>query len=90
MLDLYKNKYDRETLKKNIYSFNLLDILKTQHLDYTFVIRYILNTNYQFTKEEQLINMTDVLNYQRHLQKDILELEYLNYYDDDDSVTGFE
>jgi hypothetical protein len=90
MLDLYKNKYDRETLKKNIYSFNLLDILKTQHLDYTFVIRYILNTNYQFTKEEQLINMTDVLNYQRHLQKDILELEYLNYYDDDDSVNGFE
>jgi hypothetical protein len=90
MLDLYKNKYDRETLKKNIYSFNLLDILKTQHLDYTFVIRYILNTNYQFTKEEQLINMTDVLNYQRHLQKDILELEYLNYYHDDDSVNGFE
>jgi hypothetical protein len=90
MLDLYKNNYDRETLKKNIYSFNLLDILKTQHLDYTFVIRYILNTNYQFTKEEQLINMTDVLNYQRHLQKDILELEYLNYYDDDDSVNGFE
>jgi hypothetical protein len=90
MLDLYKNKYDRETLKKNIYSFNLLDILKTQHLDYTFVIRYILNTNYQFTKEEQLINMTDVLNYQRHLQKDILELEYLNYYNDDDSVNGFE
>lgn len=90
MLDLYKNKYDRETLKKNIYSFNLLDILKTQHLDYTFVVRYILNTNYQFTKEEQLINMTDVLKYQRHLQKNILELEYLNYYDDDDSVNGFE
>ena len=90
MFDLSKNKYDRETLKKYIYLFNLLDILKTQYLDYTFVVRYILNIKYQFTEEEQLITIDDVLRYQPHLNKEILEKEYLIYMDDDDSVLGFD
>ena len=30
MIDLYKKKYDYETLKTNIYVVSLLDILKTQ------------------------------------------------------------
>ena len=33
MLDLYNIKYDRKTLKNNIYAVNLTDILKTQILD---------------------------------------------------------
>ena len=35
MLDLYNNKYDRKTLKDNIYALKLIDILKTQTLDVT-------------------------------------------------------
>ena len=34
MLDLYNNKYDRVTLKQNIYAVKLIDILKTQILLY--------------------------------------------------------
>ena len=47
MLDLYNIKYDRKTLKNNIYAVNLTDILKTQILDITFIVRYILNDLYQ-------------------------------------------
>ena len=43
MLDLYNKKYDRQTLKENIYAVKLVDILKTQTLDVTFIVRYILN-----------------------------------------------
>ena len=67
MLDLYNNKYDRATLKKHIYSVSLVDILKTQHLDASFVVRYILNNTYQLTKEEETINIDMVLKYQTHL-----------------------
>ena len=41
MIDLYNNKYDRETLKQNIYAVKLIDILKTQTIDVSFVVRYI-------------------------------------------------
>ena len=50
MLDLYNNKYDRQTLKENIYALNFIDILKTQTIDVTFAVRYILNPKYQLTK----------------------------------------
>ena len=30
MIDLYNNKFDRKTLKDNIYAVKLIDILKTQ------------------------------------------------------------
>ena len=32
LIDLYKNKYDQEILKRNIYALELIDILKTQIL----------------------------------------------------------
>ena len=57
MIDLYNNHYDTKTLIDNIYSLNLVDILKTQILDITFIITYILNTNYQLTPEEEKINI---------------------------------
>ena len=53
MIDLYNNKYDRETLKQNIYAVKLIDILKTQTIDVSFVVRYILNENYQLLSGEK-------------------------------------
>jgi hypothetical protein len=90
MLDLYNNKYDRETLKKHIYSVSLVDILKTQHLDASFVVRYILNNTYQLTKEEETINVDMVLKYQLHLTKTELFAEQLIYDSDHDSIDDFE
>ena len=67
--DLYKNQYDYETLKANIYAVGLLDILKTQKLSADFCAKYILNESFQFLDEEQLINMNTVKKYQRHLSE---------------------
>ena len=90
MLDLYKNKYDRETLKKYIYAVNLIDILKTQILDVTFVVRYILNSKYHFSKEDELITSKMIFLYQPHITNQEL-LKGLYFYDsDDDSVDNFE
>ena len=65
--DLYKKKYDYETLKTNIYVVSLLDILKTQKLTSDFCVKYILNKNYQFSKEEEDINIQTIKKYQPHL-----------------------
>ena len=90
MIDLYNNKYDRQTLKDNIYAVKLLDILKTQIIDVTFVVRYILNKNYQFDEEDEKIRPVDVLFYQPHITKESLIKEMLNYDSDDDSIDDFE
>jgi hypothetical protein len=90
MLDLYKNKYDRETLKKYIYAVKLIDILKTQTLDVTFVVRYILNIKYNFFEEDDIITPKIVLFYQPHINKDELEKELIFYDSDDDSIEDFE
>ena len=55
MLDLYNIKYDRNTLKENIYSLKLIDILKTQELDLSFIVRYILSDLYQLHEEDMNI-----------------------------------
>jgi len=90
MLDLYNNKYDRETLKSNIYAVKLIDILKTQIIDVTFAVRYILNSNYQHLDEELKINANTVLKYQPHIKKSEL-YKAIQYYDsDDDSIEDFE
>jgi len=65
--DLYKKKYDHETLKTNIYVVSLLDILKTQKLTSDFCVKYILNKNFQFSKEEEDINIQTIKKYQPHL-----------------------
>jgi hypothetical protein len=90
MLDLYNKKYDRTTLKKHIYSVSLVDILKTQHLDASFVVRYILNNTYQLTKEEETIDIDMVLKYQQHITKTELFAEQLIYESDHDSIDDFE
>jgi hypothetical protein len=89
MLDLYNNKYDRNTLKKNIYAIKLIDILKTQTIDVNFAVRYILNKKYQLHKEDD-ITAPLVLKYQPHIKYDELQRAILEYDSDDDSIENFE
>jgi hypothetical protein len=90
MLDLYNNIYDRQTLKDNIYSVQLIDILKTQKLDITFIVRYILSDLYQLTDEDKKINMDLVLKMQPHIKKYELIKKLNEHNSDDDSVEDFE
>lgn len=90
MLDLYNNKYDRQTLKDNIYAVKLIDILKTQHIDVTFAVRYLLNDKYYLNVNDEKITSTMVLFYQPHISKKVLFNEILRYDSDDDSVDDFE
>lgn len=78
MIDLYNNQYDTKTLIDNIYSLNLLDILKTQILDIQFIITYILNTNYQLTPEEEKINIKMIISLQPHINKNELLANIFN------------
>ena len=85
-----RDRYDRQTLKDNIYAVKLIDILKTQKLDVTFIVRYILNNNYQLTQEEEEITIDTVLKYQTHIAFHELIFAINNYHEDDDSVDNFE
>ena len=89
MLDLYNNKYDRETLKKNIYAVKLIDILKTQQIDVTFAVRYILNKKYQLHSEDNITEQM-VLFYQPHISRIRLVIELSMYSPHDDSTDDFE
>jgi hypothetical protein len=90
MLDLYNKQYSRETLKKYIYSVRLVDILKTQKLDITFIVRYILNSKYQLNEVDEYINVDTVLMYQKHIDSKQLREAMIEYISDDDSVEDFE
>jgi len=90
MLDLYNKQYDRQTLKEHIYAVKLIDILKTQHLEITFIVRYILSDLYQICDEDQVINIDTVLKYQPHINRSKLEEDLANYNSDDDSVEDFQ
>jgi len=89
-IDLYNNKYDRQTLKNHIYDVKLIDILKTQLLDESFIVRYILNPKYRLHEDDEKINIELVLELQPHISERLLAKEFLNYSSDDDSVTDFE
>ena len=90
MLDLYHQQYDRETLKKHIYAVSLIDILKTQKIDASFAVRYLLNPNYQLKPEETIITPKLVLHFQPHITEEELQKEIEDYDSDDDSVDDFE
>uniref|UniRef100_A0A6C0I8N3 Uncharacterized protein n=1 Tax=viral metagenome TaxID=1070528 RepID=A0A6C0I8N3_9ZZZZ len=90
MLDLYNNKYSRKQLKEHIYAVALIDILKTQKLDCSFCVRYILNDNYHFLSEDNNITIEDVLKYQPHISKTQLLIGLATYKCEDDSVEDFE
>jgi hypothetical protein len=89
MIDLYNNKYDRETLKEYIYAVKLIDILKTQVIDVTFAVRYILNQKYQLHEDDD-ITAPMVVKYQPHITYNELQNALINYESDDDSVEDFE
>ena len=89
MLDLYNNKYDRETLKQYIYAVKLIDIIKTQTIDVKFAVRYILNEKYQLHEDDN-ITAPMVLQYQPHITYQELQNELMNYESDDDSIEDFE
>ena len=90
MLDLYNNKYSRAQLKDYIFAVAMIDILKTQDLDCSFCVRYILNENYHFLSEDDNINIDDVVKYQPYISKTQLLLGLANYKRADDSVEDFE
>jgi hypothetical protein len=90
MLDLYNKKYDRDTLKQHIYSLKLMDILKTQVLEITFIVRYILNNLYQLHDDDQYIKVDTVIKYQPHINKKELISALIDYNSDDDSVEDFQ
>ena len=90
MLDLYNQKYDRETLKNHIYEVKLIDILKTQKIDVSFAVKYILNDKYQLLKEETKITPNMVLYYQRHISQKALKESLIIYDSENDSVEDFE
>ena len=90
MLDLYNNKYDRQTLKEYIYAISLTDVIKTQKIDVTFAVRYILNKKYQIRDEDEIITAPIVLKYQPHIKYEELQKALDDYDTDDDSVDDFE
>lgn len=90
LLDLYNRQYNLTTLKEHIYAFNLLDILKTQKLTCDFCVKYILNTNYQITEDEEKITIADVIKFQPHISKYELFVGIMNYDVEYDSFEDFE
>ena len=89
MLDLYNKQYDRKTLKEHIYEVKLIDIIKTQKIDVTFAVRYILNTKYQLHEDDNIIAPM-IIKYQPHISYKELQNALVNYDSDDDSVEDFD
>jgi hypothetical protein len=71
ILDLQNNKYDMNTLKNNIYALSLREILETQEIDEYFIVNYILNKDYQLTKEDE-ITIDMVLKIKKNINKKLL------------------
>jgi len=90
MLDLYNKQYDRQTLKDNIYDINFFDLLKTQKIDVTFAVRYLLNKKYDLEDKYKILTPEIIVRLQPHIKIEDLINEILNYESDDDSVTDFE
>jgi hypothetical protein len=90
MLDLYKKKYDRQTLKDHIYAIDFFDVLRTQEIDATFAVRYLLNKNYDLNDKYKILTPELIVRLQPHIKIEDLRFEILNYDSDDDSVTDFE
>ncbi len=66
-MDLYNNKFNIETLEKNINKLDLNTILSTQTLTVDFCINYIMNEKYQCFAEED-IDIFQILKKQKHLK----------------------
>jgi hypothetical protein len=81
-LDLYKNKYDIETLTENINHLYIKSIVNTQILTAKFCVKYILDECYMTCIEDTyLIDFNYVLQKQPHITEAELREEYDNYYE---------
>lgn len=89
-MDLFKYTYSRDVLKRNIYILSLIEIVITQTVDVTFVVRYLLNNKYQLLAEEEKLTPEFILIHQTHISKEELLKEIENYNSDDDSVEDFD
>ena len=89
MLDLFKKKYDRKTLKDNIYAINFMDVLKTQKIDASFAVKYLMNKNYDLN-DEYNITADTVLKFQPHIKMFEILQQIMIYDPDYDSVDDFE
>ena len=69
MLDLQRNQYSIETLKKHIYSHRIIEFLETQRLTADFIINYVLNPKYQLSDADAKITISDILRCQPHITK---------------------
>ena len=83
MLDLYNKKYDMKILEKHIHELKLIDILKTQTIDVSFAVRYILNTKYQLHEDDNIM-APDIIIYQPHITYEELQKELQKDDDSDD------
>ena len=90
MLDLNNKKYDRQTLKDNIYAIDFFELLRTQKIDATFAVRYLLNKKYDLDDKYKSLTPKLVVRLQPHIKIEDLRYEILNYDSDNDSVTDFE
>ena len=90
MLDLYNKQYDRQTLKDHIYAIDFFDLLRTQKIDATFAVRYLLNKKYDLEDKYNILTPEIIGRLQPHIKIEDLRNEILNYESDDDSVTDFE
>ena len=90
MIDLYEKQYDRQTLKDHIYAIDFFDLLRTQKIDATFAVRYLLNKKYDLDDKYKIITPGLIVRLQPHIKIEDLRYEILNYDSDDDSVTDFE
>ena len=89
MLNLRETTYDRQTLKDNIYAIDLLELLKTQRIDVTFAVRYLLNANYDLDDKYNITPQL-IVQFQPHITLESILSEALRYESDDDSVENFE
>jgi len=77
-------------LKDNIYAIDFLDLLKTQKIDASFAVRYLLNEKYDLDDKYNIITPELIVKFQHHIKISEIRNEILNYESDDDSVTDFE
>ena len=89
MLDLFNNQYDRQILKDNIYAINFMDLLKTQTIDASFAVKYLMNKNYDLN-DEYTITADIIIKYQPHIKMFEILNETMKYDPDNDSVDDFE
>jgi hypothetical protein len=89
MLDLFTTKYDRKTLKDNIYAINFMDVLKTQKVDASFAVKYLMNKDYDLN-DEYTITPEIVVKFQPHIEMFEILNEMMKYDAGYDSVDDFE